>query len=928
MKNLTVNGDLIVGDGVGDGNLILDNVKINGNLIARGGGINSIIIIGGSIEGKIVIAKVDGKIRVCVEGDSDVKVIAVDDGKDEVIIEGTVGTIEVTVADVPIVVQNATIGTIDVLSSGAADITVADGAAVTNLVVGSGASGTNLNVAGKVNTVKTSAADTKVVGTGTVDTVTAKEGADNTAVITPNTKVNNEGALGVTAGGGGGGSATSKVTAITVTPTEMTLTVGGATGTITATITPSDATNKSITWSSSNTGVATVANGTVTPVAAGTATITAKSAADNTKYAMTEVTIKNPEIDIMIVFWNSLVEVNSSGSNPYIESIKIDNEVVYDREVEQKALNDIITLLSERGITLGFSSENADIVSINETTGEMTGHSEVGEAIITVTASKTGYESVEFPFKATVIVPVSAISVEGADDETIVANGGTLQMSADVTPANAANKAVTWSVINETGSATISNTGLLAATGVGTVTVKAIAKDGSGAVGTKEINVLTPLIISYYDGDGDVSIEIPKTIKISEIDEEGYYGDFEIEATIDEGEIGIVTTIGDEAFYRCTGLTSITIPNSVTTIGDYAFSDCPGLTSITIPNSVTSIGPSAFYGCTGLTSITIGAGVTIGDNLLAYNNNFRTAYAEGGAGTYTAATYNGEWTKVVEPAVVNALALDTLVTAPVKDAAPDTTAIDETQYLGTIAWFESDGTTPVGDNFAASTVYVAKVSLTAKTGYTLTGVAENSFTYTGVTSIANAADSGVVTITFPATAADPMAVSEGMLAFGEDSAVYQYTGASKEEGKVSFSFTDSSKFEALYEDGLGYDGKEFTHTDADSKATTNTATWKYALVPFDLKEAIGTVESITVYSDAARTNKIGDITYFNLTESHDVYRISAIRIAEKDGYQWKYLGDHSVYVLIELEGGGQYKVEVSLSVTDANADEVLLDLTP
>ncbi len=277
---------------------------------------------------------------------------------------------------------------------------------------------------------------------------------------------------------------------------------------------------------------------------------------------------------------------------------------------------------------------------------------------------------------------------------------------------------------------------------------------------------------------------------------------------------------------------------------------------------------------------------------------------------------------------MNALALDTLVTAPVKDAAPDTTAIDETQYLGTIAWFESDGTTPVGDNFAASTVYVAKVSLTAKTGYTLTGVAENSFTYTGVTSIANAADSGVVTITFPATAADPMAVSEGMLAFGEDSAVYQYTGASKEEGKVSFSFTDSSKFEALYEDGLGYDGKEFTHTDADSKATTNTATWKYALVPFDLKEAIGTVESITVYSDAARTNKIGDITYFNLTESHDVYRISAIRIAEKDGYQWKYLGDHSVYVLIELEGGGQYKVEVSLSVTDANADEVLLDLTP
>ena len=61
--------------------------------------------------------------------------------------------------------------------------------------------------------------------------------------------------------------------------------------------------------------------------------------------------------------------------------------------------------------------------------------------------------------------------------------------------------------------------------------------------------------------------------------------------------------IGSDAFYRCTGLTSITIPNSVTSIGSYAFSWCKGLTSITIPNSVTSIGNYAFSSCTGLTSI-------------------------------------------------------------------------------------------------------------------------------------------------------------------------------------------------------------------------------------------------------------------------------------------------------------------------------------
>ena len=64
-----------------------------------------------------------------------------------------------------------------------------------------------------------------------------------------------------------------------------------------------------------------------------------------------------------------------------------------------------------------------------------------------------------------------------------------------------------------------------------------------------------------------------------------------------------VTSIGDWAFSRCTGLTSITIPDSVTSIGKSAFYNCTGLTNVTIPNSVTSIGDWAFEGCTGLTSV-------------------------------------------------------------------------------------------------------------------------------------------------------------------------------------------------------------------------------------------------------------------------------------------------------------------------------------
>ena len=73
---------------------------------------------------------------------------------------------------------------------------------------------------------------------------------------------------------------------------------------------------------------------------------------------------------------------------------------------------------------------------------------------------------------------------------------------------------------------------------------------------------------------------------------------------------GSVTSIGYDAFYDCTGLTSITIPDSVTSIGDSAFYDCSGLTSVTIGISVTSIGEEVFHRCIGLTSITIGSNVT------------------------------------------------------------------------------------------------------------------------------------------------------------------------------------------------------------------------------------------------------------------------------------------------------------------------------
>ena len=119
-----------------------------------------------------------------------------------------------------------------------------------------------------------------------------------------------------------------------------------------------------------------------------------------------------------------------------------------------------------------------------------------------------------------------------------------------------------------------------------------------------------------HDTDGKLSVLDLSDAKIVKGGDFYYEADLEYNGT-HEYECYYTSNdkIGDYAFFRCSGLTSLTLPSGVTEIGDYAFFRCSGLTSLTIPSGVTEIGGNAFYCCSGLTSLTIPSGVTkIGDS--------------------------------------------------------------------------------------------------------------------------------------------------------------------------------------------------------------------------------------------------------------------------------------------------------------------------
>ena len=208
---------------------------------------------------------------------------------------------------------------------------------------------------------------------------------------------------------------------------------------------------------------------------------------------------------------------------------------------------------------------------------------------------------------------------------------------------------------------------------------------------------------------------------------------------------GSVTSIGGGAFSGCTSLTSVAIPSSVTEIGGSAFSGCTGLTSVTIPDSVTSIGDSVFSGCTALTAVTISDGVTaIGGS--TFSNCIRLAkvtipksvtsigknafyYCESIADVYYDGTEE-DWAKISISSGNEDLLAAALHCKPTPLTAPSVTGGNDSQGRPTLKWNAVTGAAKYEVYRARSKDgdYI-KYSTQTSTGYTNSAYLTSGSTY-------------------------------------------------------------------------------------------------------------------------------------------------------------------------------------------------------
>lgn len=437
VSDMTITGDLTISKNVGNDEVELVDLDVRGDVYVYGGGDDSVIFRNCTIRGNIISDKDSsgsGKRVVALKFDDKTEVR----GEIRILDHTTLAPYRNSspkLDDVVVETKNVDLYIeVDINRlklEKAADIELDSGVTIDRLETDRGIDKTDIEMNGSSRIKNIDAkSDIDIKGTGTVNKITEGSGADVTY------------SAGITVDPDG--TATEvKVTGVTVTPTTASIAVGGK-ATLSASIAPANATNKSVTWTTSDPAVATVANGTVTGVKAGKATITVTTA-DGGKTAACAVevtgTVTPPEpvTEMTILPKTVTLEIGDAPlelsvvSNDEADTKSVNWTINGDAAAVEAALK-VITLTQEQG------KDTATVtpVGIGSATVKATaGNGKSTTRTITVKAAEPVTPGKDVPVTAVRIVP-STLELQVGD--------GLKQLDAVLTPSNATNKSVTWTV--------------------------------------------------------------------------------------------------------------------------------------------------------------------------------------------------------------------------------------------------------------------------------------------------------------------------------------------------------------------------------------------------------------------------------------------------------------------------------------------------
>ena len=282
-------------------------------------------------------------------------------------------------------------------------------------------------------------------------------------------------------------SETVKVTGISLNNNTLTLNTGD-TNVLTATVLPSNATNKNVTWTTNNSSVASVSNGVVTGLSTGTATIRATTE-DGGYSATCTVTVKASTVSVQgVTLSANTLSIKVGGTSNLTANISPSN-----------ATNKNVT----------WSTNNSSVASVDN--GTITGLS-AGTAIITVTTVDGSYSAT-----CAVNVSVGVTGVSLSAHSLTLKNGNTYTLGYTITPNNATNKNVTWST-NNNAIVSVSSTGLITAKSVGQASISVVTTDGNfidSCVVTVEEVVTTVSVTGVTLSANSLSMKVGETSNLT-----------------------------------------------------------------------------------------------------------------------------------------------------------------------------------------------------------------------------------------------------------------------------------------------------------------------------------------------------------------------------------------------------------------------------